>query len=312
MSGKWQRLRLPSHKGLPTLLFKYISTPKSYEMYITDLAQVWSEQLSHKQILKRAEEDNTTIDPSEDSAQFKVLLQKVDEALRSSPGSSMNLTSGSGTDSLELHLSTKLPSPLKPLQWDMYLFKEPHVASTNHLFLPLLREETGWESRQRTLLDQLKQKDWVLAKLFDKIEAMRIDLSTVFPATSGLRGARKESSLAQAAKYIKGVARFDEQAWLDEINKVSPESGLAANLLTEILGADTSDPEQLNPPPYRWWESLDARGTVAVSPEPEQETREKPAPKFSKEPVEMDVVTASDDDEFEVRIILASFYSCNH
>lgn len=302
MPGKWQRLHLPKHEGLPPLLFKYNSTPKSYELYITDLTKLWSEQLSHKQILKRAEEDDTTIDPSEDSEQFKVLLQKIDEALRSSPGSSMSLTSGSETDSLELQLSTKLPAPLKPLKWNVYLSKEPHVASTNHLLLPLLREEMGWESRQRTLLDQLKQKDWVLAKLFDKVEAMGIDLSTVFPGISGLLGARKEPSLAQAAKYVKGVAPFDEQAWLGEINKAFPESGLAANLLTELSGVDTSDAEQLNPLLGKWWESLDARGTAAVNPEPDHETREKPAPKISKEPMKMDVDTASEDDEFEVRI----------
>ena len=289
-------------------------------MYITDLTQLWSEQLSYRQVLKRAEEDDTTIDPSEDAEQYNVLLQKVDEALHGSPESKMALTGGSKADSLELSLSTNLPAPLEPLKWRLYLSKEPHTASTNHLLLPLLRAETGRESSQQALLEQLKQKDWVLAKLFDKIEAMGIDLSTVFPGTSGLRGARKEPSLAQAAKYIKGVAPFDEKAWLGELHKSSPELGLASNLITETWGADVSqDPGALNPPPDNWWESLDARVTAAVTPEPEKrkekpapkptparapEPEPAPAPKAPSDTRQMDIDTASEDeeDEFEVCI----------
>lgn len=291
-------------------------------MYITDLTQLWSEQLSYRQVLKRAEEDDTTIDPSEDAEQYNVLLQKVYEALHGSPESRMALTGGSKADSLELSLSTNLPAPLEPLKWRLYLSKEPHTASTDHLLLPLLRAETGRESSQQTLLEQLKQKDWVLAKLFDKIEAMGIDLSTVFPGTSGLRGARKETSLAQAAKYIKGVAPFDEKAWLNELHKSSPELDLASNLITETWGADASqDPGALNPPPDKWWESLDARGTAAVTPEPEKrkakpasapapapepepEPEPAPAPKASSDTRQMDIDTASEDeeDEFEVCI----------
>lgn len=303
---KWQRLCLPERKGLPPLLYKYNTTSKGYEIYITDLTLLWSEQLNHRQILKRAEEDDTTIDPSEGTEQFKVLLQKIEEALRSSPGSSMALTSGSRPDSLELRLSTKLPAPLKPLKWNIYLSKEPLTAATSHLLLPLLREEKDRESRQRTLLDQLKQKDWVLAKLFDKIEAMGIELSTIFPGTSGLRGARKETSLAQAAEYVKGVAPFDEQAWLDEMNKQSLEAGLTSNILKEISGSDApSDLEKVYPPPNKWWESLDIHGTAPLIAEPE--SKEEPEPKETrdtKDTGQMDLDTASEDedDEFEVCI----------
>ena len=308
MQAKWQRLPIHKHEGLPPLLFKFISTSKGYEMYITDLTQLWSEQLSYRQVLKRAEEDDTTIDPSEDAEQYNVLLQKVDEALHGSPESKMALTGGSKADSLELSLSTNLPAPLEPLKWRLYLSKEPHTASTNHLLLPLLRAETGRESSQQALLEQLKQKDWVLAKLFDKIEAMGIDLSTVFPGTSGLRGARKETSLAQAAKYIKGVAPFDEKVWLNELHKSSPELDLASNLITETLETDASQNlGALNPPPDKWWESLNARGTAAVTPEPEKRKAKRtpaPAPKAPSDTRQMDIDTASEDeeDEFEVCI----------
>ena len=308
--SKWQRLRLPEREGLPPLLYKYSGASKGYEIYITDLTLLWSEQLSNRQIRKRADEDDTTIDPSEDSEQFKVLLQKIEEALCSSPGSSMALTSGAKTDSLKLHLTTKLPAPLRPLKWNTYLSKEPLTAATNHLLLPLLREEKDRELHQRTLLDQLKQKDWVLGKLFDKIEVMGIELSTIFPGTSGLRGARKETSLAQAAKYIRGVAPFDEQAWLDEMSKSSPESGLTSNILKEISGSDSaSDLEKVHPPPDGWWGSLDIRSTAAASPEPEarKETPE-PEPSATKDTGQMDLDTASEDDDVEFEVCIKPDY----
>lgn len=307
MEGEWQRLSLPKHEGLPPLLYKFNTASKSYEIYITDLTQLWREQLSYKQVLKRAEEDNTTVDPGEDPEQFKVLLQKINAALCSSPGSSMALTPGSGskTDSLHLQLSIKLPAPLKPLKWNVYLSREPYTASTNHLLLPLMRAEKNWEARQQTLLEHLKQKDWVLAKLFDKIEAMGIDLSTIFPGTSGLRGTRNETSLAQAAKYIKGVAPFNEQAWLNH-NQEPSEPGVAASLLTAISGSgpDESGLEGLSAPPDKWWESLDASCTIGVTPQPEGSEEEEPVTtKELGDTNQMDIDTASEDedDEFEVR-----------
>ena len=307
MEGKWQRLSPPKHEGLPPLLYKFNTTSKSYAIYITDLTQLWREELSYKQVLKRAEEDNTTIDPGEDPGQFKVLLQKIEEALHNSPGSSMALTLGSGfeTDSLHLQLSTRLPAPLKPLKWNVYLSREPYTASTNHLLLPLMREETDWEARQQTLLEHLKQKDWVLAKLFDKVEAMGIDLSTVFPGTSGLRGARKETSLEQAAKYIKGAAPFNEQAWLND-NQKSSESGLAASLLTAVIksGPDDLGLKGLSPPPDKWWESLDGSRTIEVAPEPEEsiemESVTIQVPE-DKKPMDIDTASEDEDNEFEVR-----------
>lgn len=301
MESPWQRLSLPRQDGLPLLLFKLNTTPKSYEIYITDLTQLWREQLSYKQVLKRAEEDDTTIDPSEDPGQFAVLLQKIDEALRNSPGSSMALTPGPGRepDSLHLQLSIKLPGPLKPLKWNVYLSKRPYTESTDHLLLSLLREERNSEMRQRTLLEHLKQKDWVLAKLFDKIEAMGVDLSTIFPGTAGVRGARKETSLAQAAKYIKGVAPFDEREWLED-----NQSTLGASLARAVseTASDESGLDGLHPPPDKWWESLDARNNVEETPEPE-ENREEPAPQEPETMKQMDIDTASEDedDEFEVR-----------
>ncbi|KAE8145583.1 XRCC4-like factor-domain-containing protein [Aspergillus avenaceus] len=266
MSLKWQRLCLSKVENIPPLLFKYSPTPTSYELYITDLTNVWSEHMNRQNILKRAEEIATTIDPSEDPEQFKLLLQKIEDALRNQPGSSTEVSWSSKTNSLELTITTELPSPFKPLKWSLYLSKEPQSSVTSQLFLPLVRAEADWESHQRTLIDQLHRKDWILGKLFDKIEAVGVDLSTIFPGTTGLRSGQKGTTLAQAAKYIKGVAPFDENAWFEEISKSSAGSGLAANILAEVSSPDnTARPGVLNPPPDKWWENFTTTGAAAAS-----------------------------------------------
>lgn len=257
----WRKLPLPPQENLPPLLFRYITSLNSYEIYLTDLTYIWSERLNHRGILGRASDESTSIDPSEDAEQFKVLLEKIEDALRGSPGSSITLTSGTRSNSLELTTTTKLPSPLPPLQWTFYLSREPQNSLTAELLLPLLKEEADREARQRSLLDHLKEKDWVLRKLFDKIESSGIDLSSVFPGAAGLRTAKKGGSitLSQAAKYIKGLAPFDEQAWLNEFGGDNAESGLVPNLVGELSNA-ALDLRSLGPAPEKWWESLSIRG----------------------------------------------------
>ena len=300
MSAKWQRLRLSNRGEIPPLLFKYSSTSKGYELYITDLTNIWSEHLTRRDILRRADEDDSTIDPSEDTEQFGVLLQKIEDALRRQPGSTVALNHSSG-DLLELTTSTKLPAPLQPLKWAARLSKEPQSAVTGRLLLPLIKAEADWESHQRSLIDQLHRKDWILAKLFDKIETVGIDLGTIFPSIPGLRTGQKGTTLAQAAKYIKGAASFDEKAWLEDVSASASASGLAANILAEVSNFNGPDRSSgLEPPPDKWWEKLTVTKTTSAS------IREEGEPKKGHEPpkdvLEADTDTASEteDDEFEV------------
>lgn len=263
-SSQWHRLRL-SQKGLPSLLFQYTWTHRGYEICVTDLTTIWAEKLSHGQVVKRAEEDATTIDAGESPDQFEVLLTKIGEALRGEGGSA-TLCRGSPADAFELHTSTKLPAPLKPLRWSLYLTKEPSSSLTDRILFPLLKDEARWERDQRSLLDQIKQKDWVLGKLFDKLETVGVELGTVFPSAAGFRTSRKGSSRSDAARFVKGIAPFDEQAWLAESEKASTgTSGLAANIIHETATSDGAlDLGQLHTPRDQWWKALE-RYSVAVT-----------------------------------------------
>ncbi|KAL2801365.1 XRCC4-like factor-domain-containing protein [Aspergillus keveii] len=303
MSTAWQQLRLSNEGNLPPLLFKYSPTASGYELYMTDLSYIWSERLDRKAILKRADGEDTTIDPSEDSEQFEVLLQKIGEGLQNGPGSSSILTTKTHdkTQGFELTVTSKLPAPLRPLEWRLHLFREPQSSTTSHLLLPLIRAEGDRAARQQLLIEELGKKDWVLAKLFDKIEAMGIDLSTIFPGTSGLRSGRKGPTLAQAAKYIKGLAPFNEQSWLEEVEKSATDSGLADNIVTAISGQLSQDSDPLQPPPDEWWKNLTVSDSPAMISTPQKSNKQfqQTKPASDAMSTDTDAVSETGDEEFE-------------
>ncbi|PYI18261.1 XLF-domain-containing protein [Aspergillus violaceofuscus CBS 115571] len=304
MPSKWQRLHVSSSGSVPTLLYQLAFTEDGYELYITDLTYIWSEHLDRVSILRRADEDDTTIDPSEDDDQFTVLLQKIEEALHhDSSGHSAALSRGSEGANLHLLTTTKLPAPLQPLLWRFYLSQDPHSAATDQLLLPLVKAEAVWQSREQVLIDQLMKKDWVLGKLFDKLEALGIDIGTIFPGVSGHRPGQKDTMLSHTAKYIQGVEPFDKDSWIRETNVSFPELSSAANLATEATGSGVSDADRfqnLTAPPDGWWKRL---STAIVDSSSDNEPR-KPA--VDKRPFDGSLETDTDsgneddDDEFEV------------
>lgn len=309
MSPTWHRLHL-SGINVPPLLFQYTWTQKGYEIYLTDLTHIWSERLSQKQIINRAEDKNTTIDPGEDLEQINVLLEKINEALQKGKDSVV-LISGTEVDSLDLRTTTKLPAPLKPLEWEMKLSKGPSSYLTSMIIFPLLKEGSNWELRQRDLLEHLKQKDIVLSKLFDKIEALGVDLGTVFPSAVGSRKSRKGTTRSEAARFVKGIEPFKEQAWLDEknlSNDLSNGSELDANLIREI--SDSGEPYGStiwNQSGEQWWRRLtgvpesDARKDSHISEDLSSNDKHpnKSAPQSHVED-EGDSTASSDNDEFQV------------
>lgn len=304
MPSRWQRLHL-SQQGLPPLLFQYTWSRQGYEIHLTDLTYIWSERLPHKAITRRAEEGATTIDPGEDLEQLNVLLEKIGEALQKGNESAI-LSSGTQTDSLEITTTTKLPSPLRPLKWSLRLSKEPLSSLTTTLLIPLLREEAEWESRQHLLLNQIKQKDYVLSKLFDKMETLGVDIGSVFPSAAGSRASRKAITRSEAAKFVKGIAQFEEQTWLAETG-VSQGAGLATNLLQEILeSGDSHNLDTFTLSQAEWWHQLERRSETSARESPSIE-EEVPKVEDRKEPVETKHIdegggsTASSDvDEFQV------------
>ncbi|PGH07364.1 hypothetical protein AJ80_08005 [Polytolypa hystricis UAMH7299] len=296
MPRDWKRLPL-SGNGTPPLLYKYSTTSAGYEIFITDLAYIWTEKLSHSRILDRASDEDTSIDPSEDDEQFAVLLGKLKDALQGADGSRVFFTKDSKGSDLKLRTSTKLPAPLYPLKWTFQLSRSPQNALTKQILLPVLRGEANHEARLNSLIEHLKEKDSVLGRLFDKIESSGVDLSTVFPGMAGVRLSRKGSVLSQASKAIKGVAPFDEAAWNTEFEARSPDSSLGMNIAKELSGPNSPFEEQTDVcPTDGWWSQLSATERASKPPE-KKKPRRSPTP----EPEETAEETADEDDDFEVR-----------
>ncbi|OJD24286.1 hypothetical protein ACJ73_04353 [Blastomyces percursus] len=298
---KWSKLQLPSGNPIPRLLYKFISSNQGCEIYVTDLAYVWSQSLTRKEIINKASKYNTSIDPSEDDEQYFVLLQKISDALRGSKGSSLLLVSETEGNELKLNTSTKLPAPLDPLQWTFTLSQQSPNALTKHILLPILKGEVNHETRILSLIGQVKQKDWALSKLFDKIESSGVDLSTVFPGMGGVRLSRKDSVYSQVSKLIKGVAPFDEELWNKEYQAKDADYNLGVHIASELsLSSSSIDRQSDGIAPENWWNKLGAgsadKPRQAATKDKHQE---EPASKIPLPPVEREEATESDDDEFQ-------------
>ncbi|KAL4763960.1 uncharacterized protein BDW70DRAFT_171971 [Aspergillus foveolatus] len=302
MSEKWHRLPLANHGDIPPLLYKFSPASTGYELYMTDLNSMWSEHLDREAILKRAEEDNIPIDPSEDLDQFKVLLTKIQEGLQSGPGSKVSLqprTRGRG-HTLELKVTSKLPAPLEPLVWKVFLSKEAQSSMTRHLLLPLINAEAEQEARQRSLIEELNKKDWVLSKLFDKFETLGIDLTAIFPGASGIRAGRKGLTLTEMGKYIRGLAPFEEESWREEISKSSSGSAFSTNIVAELSGGSPNSTQlgSLKLPPHGWWEGLTVSNNATSTPPDDDKKPESNPPAESLE-TDTDAGSETGADEFE-------------
>lgn len=290
MTDTWKKLPLQQSRTTPVLLHKCTTSKTGYELLVTDLIYIWCEKLNYNEILKRASRNDTSIDPSEDEEQYTVFIEKLSNGLREQKDSKISLGSGSKDTDLKLNATIKLPAPLDPLQWTFHLSRLPQNSLSEQIILPLLREGVSREARIKSLFGRLKEKDWVLGKLFDKIESSGVDFSTVLPGMTGVRPSRKESAFSQASNVVKGVAPFDEKAWNDEFQRRDATHNLGLNIVEEI-STHSNYLELHFGSSNDWWNQLEV---APPSPEPQQKLTESKGSTHNDE-------SSTEDDEFEVR-----------
>lgn len=200
----WHPLPLTtSIRSAPPLLLQSTFTPTSYTLYLTDLTSVWSETLSKRDILTRAEKEGTSIDPSEDLSQLKILLGKLQHAVvKQDDDVDLELTSTSaptrGECVLKLKTTTELPAPLRPLTWVFKLQPLPRVQYTNLFVLPLFSCISTLQDQTESLLSTIKDKDSLIERLTDQLKEHNLDVKNML---GGGRARRR------------GLERFDEEAW---------------------------------------------------------------------------------------------------
>ncbi|XXH06001.1 hypothetical protein Hte_012446 [Hypoxylon texense] len=297
---------LPAFPDLPSLMISPKFGASSYTLHVTDLANVWVESLDRKGILLRSLQVDTSIDLSDgDPNQWAVFLSKIDTAFDpTSPehhSTSLSLAASSpertGEGGLVLHVTCVLPQPLKPLKWPVYLTKCPPASLASELVLPLINAQHERNLEIQDLIARLQEKDAVITKLVDKLEAMHTGLEHVFNSLSG----KRKPSRAAAEEKVKGLAVFNEDDWRlranankelvrdvpSLIHKVFIEAGLHCSANSDI-GASN----QLND----WWTKLDSNQVAAIRPQNET-PRKAPAgyPRNTKGSPE------KNDDDFQVQ-----------
>lgn len=305
MSPRWNSLPTRNISS-PPLLYRFIHTLQSYDFFLTDLTHIWHENLRYRDILQTAEDLGTSIDPSEDANQYDVFMRKIQDALDGAKNSAVTIASGPKSDSVVVTTSTKLPAGLNPLKWTFTLSKEPSSAVTRHLLLPLLKSERDHKQREQSLMEHIKEKDNVLAKIFDKIDPSQ--LTSMFPGTAGVRHGKLRTS--DLIRHIKGATRFDEKEWRgstggeDNLANGLAESVHAYGGFTSLDSTRTRD--------ATWWKSLDdVDDTSPLSPEsPQATTKEKASlpdrAASGKQVAADDDMSTEDEDEFQVPITLCT------
>lgn len=269
MISTWYRLPRPlAATNIPPLLVNIQISPTGYTILLTDLTYIWSETLDRLGVVRRALRENTSIDPSEDTDQFKILLEKLRGALQGSSESTVQLCHLEDRKLL-LRLSLPLPAPLRQLQWPLHLSPASPTRLRTEFLMPLLGQYALQERLTESLLATIKEKDHVITKLVDKLDSSGVEVSTVFLSVALLKAGKKPLSWDAAGKAFKGLTAFNEQEW---------RTGFEANRQIDLRGDDilqdvlpgsplekgTTSSQARNPDAAEgWWNSLDRTGVPA-------------------------------------------------
>lgn len=241
---------------IPPLLIKHDFGPSNYSVWLTDLTFIWSESLDRKQIIRRAFDIDTSIDPTEGADQLRLFLRGMEDALKQGAGTSVDIEQSDDEAKLILRTSTSLPGGLKPLEWSFLLTRASQATMTSEFLLPLLGHQLVAKAEKASLLQQLKEKDHVIAKLIDKMQADGVELGKVFPGAASSKS--WTGSNARQGVAIKGLAEFDQEQWQARLSRDNAPSGNLDDLLPKIFEAAVPDMgEELQISNHdEWWKRL--------------------------------------------------------
>jgi len=258
MAESWRTIHL-GDKGLPQLLVKTNLHSSGYSIILTDLSRVWGETLVKRGIERRAIKEDCSIDPGDGEDQYKILCDKLEQALSQSDGTTLSLRSApSGKDGLILSLTAPLPSPLPDFKWDIHFSALPAQHVEAELVTPLLHQAQNLQTQVQQLIHELRDKDRVISKLSDKLETTGSDLTAVFPGANNAKINRKKPQRGQLARYVQGLADFNEKAWAERhevsngVGKV--EDGALARVLRGLPPSAVMETEESEG--QEWWRDL--------------------------------------------------------
>jgi hypothetical protein len=314
MAAFWKPLPVESGSFLPLLFISATFSADSYTIYLTDLVYIWSESLDHKAIIKRSMDENSPIDLEDgDPDQLLLLLDKIRDGLDGARNTafslSASLSNGVGPKNLRVSLEVPLPRPFPTLIWPIYLQILSQSALAAQLTIPLLRAQNARLRELDDLVERLKEKDHVIQKLVDKLEATGAELGHVFPGAAGKGGRKIPRKLAE--DRVKGLGPFDAQEWKTEVRAsgtihktdIDKEVGeKIANVFASEVGKDLVGLKDDNVAKNleKWWDQLGKNPRPKkVSPAKLEPSKEKEKALTTSKPSEDS--DQDSDDEFQVQ-----------
>lgn len=300
----WRPLPLARSPGVPVLLAFLDVGTADYTLRVTDLANVWAETLERKAICMRGWSENTSIDPSDTPENMAKFLSSLRSALDSSePGhnqTSLRLSPATAEEveenGLTLRMTCELPG-FQPLKWPMHLKKCPSSAIATDLVLPLIQAQHARDREVESLIQTLKNKDTVITKVLDKLEATGTGLEHVFTALSG----RKKVARSAAEDKVKGLAPFSRRKWKASLDDSEDGPNNASDLVEGVFGEGGLRYQNVlevdrSPELDSWWHDFHA-----TSQAPSQRQIEKTSQQKQQTP-DPPAQSINSDDDFQVQL----------
>lgn len=209
---------------------------------MTDLSRIWSETLDRRAIIKRSLDADTSIDASEDAEQLRQLLLRLELALNGAPETTLELEDdakdASGELALILRIEAKLPGRMRPLRWEVRLRLGSQEAIAARLVKPLVSAQSVRLREVQSLVEVLREKDHLIQKLVDRLEAMGVELGHVFPTAMGKGG--KPLTRKVAEERVKGLGVFDAAQWRKEsIGREEENEESLEEIIDKVFGSET-------------------------------------------------------------------------
>jgi hypothetical protein len=231
ISAEWRMVSFPSNreKGSSVLL-KWTVSSSGYIVHLTDFCRLWGEELDNSQIISRAQQLETEIDPSQDKKQLHLLLSKLQGAAQGDLDSTLKLYKT--RNGLQLDVLVNLPQPFQPLHWEVYLEMQSAQDFSTHVLQPIAQKSIVQSDQITHLVRLLHEKDSVLDKTLAFLESMKVDLGNVFPSLG--RSSKADRNRVQAVGVIKGMAAFQDTTWIQDVEyNPRPVSSLLESILAE-------------------------------------------------------------------------------
>ncbi|KIW09474.1 uncharacterized protein PV09_00353 [Verruconis gallopava] len=198
------------------LWIKYAFRKDSYSIWLTDLCQLYIEELDSSDLRWRASKDKLPIDVDEAQA-LAIFLKNLSNAIERSSFKPPDTIKRSRF--MDIVAIVSLPHPLPEIEWTFKLEQQPDDRFRDSVSKPLLDDIYKFQQRENDLIHRLHEKDHAIEKLLDTLDKYNIDLADVFPSLASHSAIRQNKSRHVAETHIPALQPFDEQSWLENIRK---------------------------------------------------------------------------------------------